>query len=340
MRSRTSNMFTMFLILFIVPFCTSLESTSSFRYDYNYHSEVDGWMKLHRVPATFHDAWLRCHLEGSILASPIDNHFGTAMKTEMRSNRLNSNGVFTGIHGTFSKGDFFSTEGIPLNKMPLEWMPSEPDNKNNDEDCILYAANGTIADVSCNEVHSYICYMKRTKNMSVTGCGTVDREYVLEPATGSCYKFHRVARNWTRAFMTCAAEGGHLAIINSDTEANVLRQIFAKHPQDSIKSNLPGIMKEIAHIGFHDWGERGIWTTIHGSSLIETGFDLWSEGQPDNAPPGEYCGGMFRNGRLNDVWCHERGPFICEKSPDSLNADDDPLKLVFLTGSYDLRPYD
>lgn len=89
-------------------------------------------------------------------------------------------------------------------------------------------------------------------------------EYVLEPVTGSCYKFHRVARNWTRAYMTCAAEGGHLAVINSDSEANVLKGIFAKNPQDSLRSNLESIMKEIIHIGFHDWGERGIWTTIHG----------------------------------------------------------------------------
>lgn len=63
-----------------------------------------------------------------------------------------------------------------------------------------------------------------------------------------------------------------------------------------------------------------------GSSLTEAGYDHFSEGQPDNTSSGQYCGGMFRSGRLNDVWCHRRGPFICEKSPDSLNADDDPLK--------------
>lgn len=49
--------------------------------------------------------------------------------------------------------------------MPIDWMPTEPDNKNNDEDCILFVANGTIADVSCNELHPYMCYKKKTKSM-------------------------------------------------------------------------------------------------------------------------------------------------------------------------------
>nr|XP_026497971.1 C-type mannose receptor 2-like isoform X1 [Vanessa tameamea] len=296
-----------------------------FRFDYNFHEEAGGWLKLHRIPATWHDAWLRCHLEGAMLASPINIFVETAIRNEMVKNRVTWNGIFSGFHATFSKGDFFSVDGVPLNRVSIEWMPTEPDNKNNDEDCILFAVNGTIADINCNEVHPYMCYKKISKNMIVNGCGTVDKEYSLDPNTGSCYKFHRIARNWTRAFMTCAAEGGHLAVINSETEANVLREIFAKHPQNSIRSNLPGIMRELIHVGFHDWNERGIWTTIHGTPLMEAGFDLWAENQPDNASPGEYCGGMFRNGRLDDVWCHERGPFICEKSPESLLADVDDL---------------
>lgn len=54
-------------------------------------------------------------------------------------------------------------------------MPTEPDSKNNDEDCILFVANGTIADVNCNELHPYMCYKKKTKSMILNGCGTVDK---------------------------------------------------------------------------------------------------------------------------------------------------------------------
>ncbi|XP_034830263.1 C-type mannose receptor 2-like [Maniola hyperantus] len=294
-----------------------------YRYDYSYDCEVNGWFKLHRIPATWHDAWLRCQLEGAVLASPENIYMNLAIRNVMKNKQAPWSGVHTGIHATFSKGDFFSVEGVPLSRMQVDWMPAEPDNKDNDEDCILMAANGTIADINCNQVHPYICFRKKTKNMVLNGCGTFDQEYNLDPRTGSCYKFHRVPRNWTRAYMTCAAEGGHLAVVNSETEANVLRELFEKTPANSIISAIPGIMRDIMHVGFHDWSERGVWTTIHGMSLIETGFNLWAEGQPDNAPPGEYCGGMFRNGRLDDVWCHERGTFVCEKTPHSLMQEED-----------------
>ncbi|XP_032524376.2 uncharacterized protein LOC116775585 [Danaus plexippus] len=312
--------------VFLFIFLSNMADCQQFRSDYNYHYESNGWLKLHRIPATFHDAWLRCDLEGAVLASPSNVFIESAIRKEMKNCNVATSGILTGIHATFSKGDFFSIEGIPLRNMPVEWMPVEPDNKNNEEDCVLYIANGTIADITCSELHPYICYKENNKNVVVNGCGTVDREYNLDTRTGKCYKFHKVARNWTRAFMTCAAEGGHLAIINSETEAAVLQELFARHPQNTIKSNLRPIMRDIIHVGFHDWAERGIWTTIHGQSLVEAGFDLWSENQPDNAGPGEYCGGMFRHGRLDDVWCNERGPFVCEKRPESLQEEPDIYK--------------
>jgi hypothetical protein len=35
-----------------------------FRFDYSYSKQAGGWMNLHRVPATFTDAFLRCKAEG------------------------------------------------------------------------------------------------------------------------------------------------------------------------------------------------------------------------------------------------------------------------------------
>lgn len=36
-----------------------------FRFDYTYSKDAEGWLKLHRVPATFRDAFLRCNFEGT-----------------------------------------------------------------------------------------------------------------------------------------------------------------------------------------------------------------------------------------------------------------------------------
>ncbi|KOB63853.1 C-type lectin 21, partial [Operophtera brumata] len=248
----------------------------------------------------------------SVLASPLTNQLQSAIidhVREVRGSELTT--IFTGVHASFSKGDYFSIEG-------------QPDNYLNSESCLvmLTQSNGTVGDVMCSDVFPYVCYKKKTTLM-LTGCGTNDTEYNLDTRTGSCYKFHRRGLPWSRAYMTCAAEGAHLAIINSAEESQVLRDLYAKNPDNLIFSKDPGI----AAIGFHDWGERGSWMTIHGETLKRAGFDRFENGQPDNATrvrtgdDGEYCGSIFRSGNLNDVWCNVHVPFICEKKPDSLLPD-------------------
>ena len=53
--------------------------------------------------------------------------------------------------------------------------------------------------------------------------------------------------------------------------------------------------------------------------LNSSGFYIWSHPhQPDNAGantthPGEDCGIMHNNGGLNDIYCNDLFPFICEQ---------------------------
>ncbi|KOB65867.1 C-type lectin 21, partial [Operophtera brumata] len=175
----------------------------------------------------------------SVLASPLTNQLQSAIidhVREVRGTELTT--IFTGVHASFSKGDYFSIEGVPLLKLPLEWAPGQPDNYLNSESCLvmLTQSNGTVGDVMCSDVFPYVCYKKKTT------------------------LFHRRGLPWSRAFMTCAAEGAHLTIINSAGESQVLKEIYAKNPDNLIFSKDPGT----AAIGFHDWGERGSWMTIHG----------------------------------------------------------------------------
>ncbi|KAI8435523.1 hypothetical protein MSG28_003819 [Choristoneura fumiferana] len=295
-----------------------------FRFDYQYSQEAEGWFKLHQVPATWNDAWLKCFREGAVLASPEDASMLAAMKT-LTAKLVRSCGVYTGIHATFSKGDYSTIEGTPLSKIPVSWAPNEPDNFENGEDCLVLLPNGTLADVACSEVYPFFCYKKKAKHMFLVGCGTVDNGYTLDTRTGSCYKFHRLPQSWPRAFAACAGEGGHLAIINSDVEAQVIKDLYAKNP-DSL---MPGAFTKLSsHIGFCDWGERGLWLTIHSQTLQEAGYDKWTSGEPANITDtkhknGQYCGAVRRPGTLNDVWCDLPTPFICEKAPDSLINDED-----------------
>ncbi|CAK1546901.1 unnamed protein product [Leptosia nina] len=109
-------------------------------------------------------------------------------------------GIYTGIHAKFSKGDFYSIGGLAPGKMPLQWhlLIYEPDNEQNDEQCIAMHSNETIAD-------------------------TISWTYELVAVT--TYKFHNIALNYSRAFMACSAEGLDLAIINSEVEGHVLSAV-------------------------------------------------------------------------------------------------------------------
>lgn len=64
--------------------------------------------------------------------------------------------------------------------------------------------------------------------------------------------------------MTCAAEGGYLAIINNEVEARALSEIY-----EEMGFEIPSAgtyFTNSAYIGFLDWGQLGEWLTIHGKS--------------------------------------------------------------------------
>ncbi|KAG8229802.1 hypothetical protein J437_LFUL005883 [Ladona fulva] len=111
-------------------------------------------------------------------------------------------------------------------------------------------------------------------------------DYELFPGVGY-YKFHiKNANNFDDALAKCANEGGHLAIINSDTEALVLQEIFARYPKNGMVDSEP---------------------------LNSTGFVKWVDPtQPDNYNNIEDCGAVHRNGGLNDIGCFGEFPFFCE----------------------------
>ncbi|CAK1546913.1 unnamed protein product [Leptosia nina] len=305
----------------LILFCgvSSLDARR-FRCDYKYFANAEGYLKLHRIPATWRDARLRCQLEGAIIASPLNANLRSAMVSMMDVTPKLKCGVFLGIHAIFSKGDFFSAEGVPLSRIPHNWTEGEPDNFNNSESCLLMTQDGEFADVNCGDTYPYFCFKKSTPSLVMNGCGTTDPEYQLDTRTGSCYKFHTTPRVWTRAYMACAAEGGHLAIINSETEAQVAKEIFAKYPGGKM---LGHFWKDVAFIGFHDWGEHSDWITLDGKTLTEAGYNKFSGGEPNNATTGEYCGAMYRNGMFDDLWCENGYAFLCEKDPGSLACDED-----------------
>nr|AAV91450.1 lectin 3 [Lonomia obliqua] len=302
----------LFILITAETLCAAEDN--QFRADYKYYKEADGWFKVHHMPRKWQHARLRCAYEGAMLASPTNYGLATVMK-ELATNK--KNGVYTGIHGTVSKGDFHSIDGIPISEISLQWLAGDPNNAGNNEYCIIYHANGQAADVDCSRPFPFICYKKHSKDMRITECGTIDTEYKLDKRTNKCYKFHHIGRPYWVSAEVCSAEGAHLAIINNDTEAEVLRELFAKYPAESLAVSYHDAIR----LGFYNWNdESNYFGTLHGQSLKEAGYEKWARNQPTFHHGGspQKCGGMFRSALFDDTNCEDNLAFVCEKDPESL----------------------
>uniref|UniRef100_A0A1V1FIQ9 Putative LPSBP2 isoform A n=1 Tax=Reticulitermes speratus TaxID=60591 RepID=A0A1V1FIQ9_9NEOP len=100
-------------------------------------------------------------------------------------------------------------------------------------------------------------------------------DYELFPGLGY-YKLHTTPRTWEEAWRSCAFEGGHLAIVNSETEARVLQMMFARNPKI-----VGSTQNDYAFLGAHDMFSEGQFTTIFaGDPLNKTGYWNWAKGQP------------------------------------------------------------
>ncbi|XP_063529597.1 C-type mannose receptor 2-like [Cydia strobilella] len=285
--------------------------------EYEHVREADAWLRLHSVPAAWSDAAVRCQLEDGVLASPTSAAIARAMLNAMDKHKLASNSVFIGATSLFSKVDFKSLDGKDLADS-LEWASGEPDHAGDEaEDCLTLTGTGTLANISCAKLLPYFC-RKTVHNCSSDGITSPtvglrtcnDRpDYKWEPSTGSCYKFHGASKPWRLALATCHTEGGHLAIINNQTESNILKNLYNHNTDTVTGADEP----RHAFIGLRKYDD-GEWATIFGELLAETGFAIWDVSEPSNGDGlvNEYCGSMHLNGLLNDASCSWKSPFICE----------------------------
>ncbi|XP_047993283.1 secretory phospholipase A2 receptor-like isoform X1 [Leguminivora glycinivorella] len=288
--------------------------------DYRFVSEIDGYLKLHRIPVQWKDARMKCHLEGGVLASPTDANILNAMKEILTKDEEQEGPekIYTGIHATYANGYYTTVTGVPLSQIDVIWQKGQPYDQNTyyrSSNCLIMNRSGALAIVHCDNIYPYFCF-KSTKNIDDHKCGPeyIYSDYQLYNRTGSCYKFHTEGKTWPNAYKTCMAEGAYLAIINSKTESEVLKAVFSEYSHD----NIPGdFHKDAASIGFTKWDEYstgyGDWFTIHGDSLAEAGFSTFNAGEPNNIDSPELCGSVWRTGLLNDHKCGRILAFICEK---------------------------
>ncbi|KAI5643792.1 lectin c-type domain-containing protein [Phthorimaea operculella] len=296
----------MFGILSVPVSVFGKTAMGSFPCGYNYFSDAGGWFKMHDVAATVDQAKRICEFEGAELAAPKNDALKDAMMSLIYQDDLINNEVLMNVR--FVHTDMNITGN----------MANDPEFQNLQAESIALSDDGLLKRVSPYIELPYICFRNDTRYLEINECGTTDAEYTLSNETQKCYKFYRSRNNWYHAGFTCMAEGGHLAIINSEIEAEVIRQIFEKNPADII----PGFdWKDSAFLGYYaanvsKTGET-IWMTMEDQTMSEAGYADWSQSEPNNASGDEYCITTGRNGKLFDDPCWRELPFICEKRPDN-----------------------
>ncbi|PZC71506.1 hypothetical protein B5X24_HaOG213214 [Helicoverpa armigera] len=315
-------MITLYLVCLSFLLITTDSVLSKPQYLFSY--EAEGWLKLHKFPTTWEQAFLRCHYEGAVLASPLDLRLVHALRSTMAQNGVHGH-IFLGTHNSHSGDDFVSVEGVPMSDMEINWAPqTNPDVSGL---CLTMAINGPsqyMNVTSCKDSLPYICYRK-LNNSTMNECGTFDDAYHLNKRTGSCYKVHFDKKTWYHAYEICAAEGGHLVVINNKEEALVIKDMFPVLPSDKINK------WEQFHIGMRAYGNQRTWVTLNGERLEDV-FNDWDPGQPDNMSGKQHHATFIRAGTLDDGNSETKAKFVCEKSPKVELFEPSPLQYSEISG--------
>ncbi|EFN89632.1 Hemolymph lipopolysaccharide-binding protein [Harpegnathos saltator] len=127
-------------------------------------------------------------------------------------------------------------------------------------------------------------------------------DYLVTPSLGA-HKLHNRKLSWNRARRICVQEGGHLAVINSNSEEKLLLRILEENKVNQ------------AWLGVHDLYEEGDWNTILDESMESSGYTKWTSkiaNLPDNAGGKQHCGFLLKDGGMDDFDCASAQSFFCE----------------------------
>ncbi|KDR17639.1 hemolymph lipopolysaccharide-binding protein-like [Zootermopsis nevadensis] len=153
--------------------------------------------------------------------------------------------------------------------------------------------------------------------------------YVHYPGAGY-YRLAKKPASWGEGRRNCQQEGAILSIVNSPSEAGILKALYLsegltkleKYENDDISEisrdsnsteNPPIPTSGTIHIGFHDLFVEGEYLTVRGEPIIATGFVRWKPGYPVSDDL-HNCGAFDTNQFILDIPCELELPYVCEIS--------------------------
>ncbi|KAK1883605.1 Macrophage mannose receptor 1 [Dissostichus eleginoides] len=217
--------------------------------------------------------------------------------------------AWVGLNDIHNENQFVWIDGTAANLLP--WAPNQPDNWQNNEDCVnLRGMNhhepGLLNDDFCTATKEFIC--KKAKGQgpppqpptSGPGWNPKCGSWMSDPFNDYCYLVNYLStRTWAEARADCVNQGGDLLSITDPFE-----QAFI---QGVIQLSATGIS---LWMGGHDSVTEGGWEWMDGAPFR---YIHWSAGNPDDYYGEDCLSILINNGYWNDDNCDSKRGYICER---------------------------
>ncbi|RVE65935.1 hypothetical protein OJAV_G00121150 [Oryzias javanicus] len=217
--------------------------------------------------------------------------------------------AWVGLNDIKSENQFVYTDGTPADFLP--WAPGQPDNWQDNEDCIhlrghSHAEPGLFNDDFCTSTREFIC--KKAKGLGpppqppTSGPGWNDKcgSWMFDPFNDFCYLFNYLSmRTWSEARADCLNQGGDLVSITEPFEQAFIQGVIQQSPT--------GIS---LWMGGHDSVTEGGWEWTDGSPFR---YIRWNAGNPDDYYGEDCLSILINNGYWNDDNCQNNRGYICKR---------------------------
>lgn len=138
------------------------------------------------------------------------------------------------------------------------------------------------------------------------------KDYTYIESEQSFYKIHTTGRTFAEAKRMCDREGATLYYAENVAEVNAVASFWIRN-QPAIPWVFVGLTDEMA---------EGLFETIDRRPITEV-YSRWQRFKPDNAGGNEDCVHMDVEGTMNDYLCDSKANFICKKTLQSLQWNND-----------------
>ncbi|KAJ8722603.1 hypothetical protein PYW07_003783 [Mythimna separata] len=130
--------------------------------DYGYVPiEALGLYKFHAVPTKWREAKRVCDTEEARLFYPENSVEANAVisfwKPKQITSQPDDTWVHVGISDIVTEGIYETIDGKKISEVYNKWYTAQPDNSNNNEDCIHMNQKGLYNDINCEYQYGFIC---------------------------------------------------------------------------------------------------------------------------------------------------------------------------------------